>query len=387
MTSALLEGYLDHAATSMPKAPGVVEAVAECLRSGAGNPGRGGHRLAVAATRTVEDARERVARLLGGDPERSIFGPGATALLNAVLTSRLRPGDRVVVSALEHNAVMRPLRALEQRLGLRIRVLRGSESCGVPDGGEAASAVAEEATRLVVVTHASNVSGAVLPVADIAERVAPVPVLVDGAQSAGSIPVDFCAVGAAAWVCSAHKGLLAPQGLGVLLLASGFDIEPFIFGGTGSRSDSEDMPVMLPDRLEAGTPNVPATAGLAAACRWLEAEGVTNLHRRTAALARAAIDELSALPGIHVLDAGSERLATFSFTVEGGDCGEIAHRLDRDHGLLLRAGLHCAPAAHRRFGTFPDGALRVAIGPFTPPSALERLVSSIRSLDRPTRPR
>jgi len=380
VSSALLHGYLDHAATAMPKAPGVVEAVAECLRSGAGNPGRGGHRLAVAASRIVEDARERAAHLLGGDPERTVFGAGATALLNTVLRSRLRPGDRVVVSALEHNAIMRPLRALEQRIGIRVRVLRGADPTGVPSGSEAAAAVAEEPTRLVVVTQVSNVSGAVLPVAQIAASVAPVPLLVDGAQSAGSLPVDVSAVGAAAWVCSAHKGLLAPQGLGLLLLSPGFEVEPLILGGTGSRSDSEGMPDALPDRLEAGTPNIPAIAGLAAACQWLEAEGIAALHRRTTALTRSVIAELRGIPRVCVLESGCEHVALFSFTVEGSDSGEIAARLDREHGLMLRAGLHCAPAAHRRLRTFPGGTLRVGIGPFASHAALERLVAAIRSL-------
>ena len=381
MSSALLDGYLDHAATAMPKAPGVVEAVADCLRSSAGNPGRGGHRLAVSASRIVEDARERAARLLGGDPERTIFGPGATALLNTVLASRLGSGDRVVVSALEHNAVMRPLRALERRIGIHVRVLRGADPTGVPSGSEVAAAVAEEPTRLVVVTHASNVSGAVLPVAEIVAAVAPVPVLVDGAQAAGSLPVDVSALGAAAWVCSAHKGLLAPPGLGLLLLAPGFEVEPLVLGGTGSHSDSEEMPDTLPDRLEAGTLNVPAIAGLAAACRWLEAEGVAAVHHRCTALTRAVIDELRGGGRVRVIEAGTERVATFSLTVEGSDNGEIAARLDREHGLMLRAGLHCAPAAHRRLGTFPDGTLRVGIGPFTPQATLERLVSAIRALD------
>ena len=200
--------YLDHGATSFPKAPGVAAAVARFLDEAAGNPGRGGHRLTVAASRAIEEARESVARLLGADPERTLLGPGATFWLNAIFTARLCPGDRVVTSALEHNAVMRPLRHLESTGGVEVSVVRGRDPGGVPTAEEVSRMVARKPTALVVMTHASNVSGAVLPVEAVARAVAPVPVVVDGAQTAGSLPVDFAAMGVGAFVCSGHKGLI-----------------------------------------------------------------------------------------------------------------------------------------------------------------------------------
>lgn len=211
--------YLDHAATAFPKAPEVAEAVALFLNQAAGNPGRGGHRLTVAASRVVEGAREDVASLLGGKPERTVFGPGATFWISAVLASRLGAGDRVVTSSLEHNAVMRPLRWFEKKRRIKVVVVKGKAADGVPIADELIEATTRAPTSLVVLTHASNVTGAILPVAEVAQAVSPVPVLVDAAQTAGSVPIDFGELGAAALAASGHKGLLGPAGIGVLLLA------------------------------------------------------------------------------------------------------------------------------------------------------------------------
>ncbi|MCU0304988.1 MAG: aminotransferase class V-fold PLP-dependent enzyme [Thermoanaerobaculales bacterium] len=374
--------YLDHAATAFPKAPGVVEAVARFLDNEAGNPGRGGHRLTVAASRAIEAARTEVAGLLGGDPERTLLGPGATHWLNAVLAGRLRPGDRVVTSALEHNSLMRPLRRLELERGLEIVVVAGSDPDGVPDAEAFRAAVAAAPTSLVAVNHASNVTGAVLPVAEIAAAVAPTPVLVDGAQTAGSLPLDIDRLGVAAFVCSGHKGLLGPPGVGVLLLAEGFHLEPLVLGGTGSRSESEEMPEHLPDRLEAGTPNGPGIAGLGAACRWLADRDVSAVAAHERRLIGRLADGLAGIAGVslHGWRDGASRVGVLSFTVAGSDLGELAARLDRGHGICLRAGLHCAPAAHRRIGTFPGGTLRAGVGPFNTEADIDALFAAVRRI-------
>ncbi len=373
--------YLDHAATSFPKAPGVAAAVAEHLERDAGNPGRGGHRLTVAASRAVEGCREAVAELLGGDPERTLLGPGATFWINTVLGSFLHRGGRVVVSALEHNAVMRPLRRLEARRGVEVAVVPGNGPGGVPSPEDMAAEVGRAPTDLVVITQASNVSGAVLPVAGIVRAVAPVPVLVDGAQSAGSLPVDFAEMGAAAFACSGHKGLLGPAGTGVLLLdrPTAERLEPLVRGGTGSRSESEEMPEFLPDRLEAGTPNTPGFAGLETACRWLANRGVEELHRRQMNLRDRLARRFLGLPRVRLwgYEPGAPAVPTISFTVDGLDNGELAAWLDRERGLMLRVGLHCAPAAHRRLGSFPAGTLRVGIGPFLGPDDVDALADAV----------
>lgn len=376
--------YLDHGATSFPKAPGVVEAMRRFLEREAGNPGRGGHRLTLAASRAIETARERIAALLGGDPERTLLGPGATFWINTVLASRLAPGARVVTSALEHNAVMRPLRHLESTHGVEISVVQGSSDLGVPTPEEITARVVEGPTALVVLIHASNVSGAVLPVGDIARSVAPVPVLVDAAQTAGSIPLDFASLGVAALACSGHKGLLGPAGVGVLLLEESFDVEPLVRGGTGSRSESEQMPDHLPDRLEAGTANAAGIVGLGAACCWLAEQTVAGIAAREQRLVGQLATELSRLPGVrlHGWHADRPHTGLLSFTVDGTDIGELAAWLDRDRGICVRAGLHCAPAAHRQLGTFPSGTLRVGIGPFNTETDVEALVDTVGSVPR-----
>jgi len=374
--------YLDHGATAFPKAPGVSAAMAEFLDTASGNPGRGGHRLTVAASRAIEGAREDVASLLGGNPERTLFGPGATFWLNTVLSSYLWHGTRVVVSALEHNAVMRPLRWLEAHRGVEVAVVAGSGPDGVPTAEDVAARVAEEDTTLVVISHASNVTGAVLPVAEIARAVTPVPVVVDAAQTAGSLPFDFVELGAAALVASGHKGLLGPSGIGVMLLADGFDVEPMMRGGTGSRSESEEMPEHLPDRLEAGTPNGAGAVGLGAACRWLHEKTVDAIHEHEGALARRLAAGLCDNPGVtlHGWNDGEPHTGVLSFTVDGYDNGDIAARFDREHGICVRTGLHCAPAAHRRIGTFPNGTIRAGIGPFNTEEDVDALVEAVRMM-------
>jgi selenocysteine lyase/cysteine desulfurase len=376
--------YLDHAATSFPKAPGVTEAVAGFLNRSAGNPGRGGHRLTVAASRAIETSRGTVAQLLGGDPERTLLGPGATYWLNVLFDALLSEGDRVVTTALEHNAVMRPLRALERLRGVRVDVVPGADPWGVPTAGEIAGAVRAAPTRLVVVTHASNVTGAVLPVEAMAQAVAPVPLVVDGAQSAGAVAFDFGGSGVSAYVASGHKGLLGPPGVGLLMLARGFEPEGWMRGGTGSRSESEEMPEFLPDRLEPGTPNGPGIVGLGAAAGWLGERGVGDLARHTARLADRLAEELKRLPGIRLrgYEPGAPRTGILSFTVDGVDHGELAARLDRDHGIMLRVGLHCAPAAHRRIGTFPAGTVRAGFGPFNDASHVDALLTAVADTRR-----
>jgi cysteine desulfurase family protein len=371
--------YLDHAATAFPKAPDVAEAVALFLNQAAGNPGRGGHRLTVAASRVVEGAREDVAALLGGDPERTVLGPGATFWINAILASKLNAGDRVVTTALEHNAVMRPLRWYEEKRRIKLVTVNGRSSDGVPSADEIVNTVAHAPTSLVIMTHASNVTGAVLPVAEVAKAVSPVPVLVDAAQTAGSLAIDFGEMGAAALVASGHKGLLGPTGVGVLLLAPWFDIEPLVRGGTGSRSESVKMPEHLPDRLEAGTVNSAGAAGLGASCAWIRDRTVEAIHQRGRRLLEHLVEGLKEVPGVflHGWNANQPRVNILSFTMRSKDNGELAAWLDREHGIMVRAGLHCAPAAHQRLETFPNGTIRVGIGPFNTESDIDALIAAI----------
>lgn len=335
-----------------------------------GNPGRSGHRLSVEAARVVYDAREAVAELFAmPDPLRVVFTLNATYALNTVIKAVAHPGDRVVTTGIEHNAAMRPLRALEAQGAILFVV-----PCH-PDGTLDLEALAEalkQKTRLVVVNHASNVSGTLAPVAEVVRlaHAAGALVLIDAAQTAGTVPISFPALGADFLAFTGHKGLLGPPGTGGLLLSESCAVdalEPLVRGGTGSRSESEVQPDELPDRFESGTPNGAGLAGLGAGVRWVLAKGVDAIRAREIHLARLLREGLASIPDVTVYGPADPAASTavVSFTAKGHRVSEIGFRLDEEHGVLCRVGLHCAPAAHRTLGTFPEGTVRFAPGVFT----------------------
>lgn len=361
--------YLDHAATSWPKPPDVLASMAGYLERAGGNPGRSGHRLSVAAARIVYDAREAVAGLFGvSDPLRVVFTMNATHALNLALRGLLRPGDRVVTTSVEHNAVMRPLRALE-RAGVTLAVAP-CRADGSLDPADMAAALTP-GTRLVVMTHANNVTGALLPVAEVAglAHAAGALLLVDAAQTAGAHPVDVPALGIDLLAFTGHKGLQGPPGTGGLVLGNEVDpqaLDPLVRGGTGSRSEWEEQPDDLPDRYESGTPNGVGIAGLAAGIGWVTDRGVNAIRAHEAALTGRLLAGLCAIPGVTVYGpAADKRTATVSFTLAGKRVSEVGLRLDEEYDILVRVGLHCAPAAHRTIGTFPEGTVRLAAGAAT----------------------
>ncbi len=378
--------YLDNAATSWPKPPEVLKAMTEALERAGGNPGRSGHRLSIAAARVVYDTREAVARFFGiDDPLRVIFTSNATHALNLALNGILKPGDRVVTTSMEHNSVMRPLRRLEKK-GVRVDVA----PCA-PDGSLAAGTLARaltsalaSPTRLVVMTHASNVVGTVLPVTEaaaIAHRSGAL-LLVDAAQTAGALPIDMRAMGIDLLAFTGHKEIQGPTGIGGLVLGEGVDanrIEPLTYGGTGSRSESEEPPEDLPDRFESGTANFVGIAGLGAGLRWVMKRGIDDLRAQQKQLSRVLMEDLSVLPSIRVYGTlDSERsVAIVSLTAAGKRVSEIGLRLDDEFDVLTRVGLHCAPAAHRTIGTFPDGTVRLAPGVFTTMDDIKEAVRAI----------
>jgi len=331
--------YLDNAATSYPKAPPVAEALARCLAEGAGNPGRASHRLARKASELVFDAREGLAALLSVDsPERIAFTKNATEALNIALLGSVRAGDTVAVSSLEHNAVMRPLRWLESARGVRITVF-GCDRNGRPYPEELDAALAAR-PNLLVMTLASNVTGAEPPVAEIAERCRRqgIPVGVDASQAAGHRKISARELGASFICFPGHKGLLGPSGTGALYAAPGFDPEPMLHGGTGSLSEREHMPDFTPDRYEAGTLNVLGLAGLQASLSFIAETGVEAIRARESGLVDRLIRGLSEIPGIAVLGPGpgASRAAVVSVTAEGLTSSDIALELDR-RDIAVRA--------------------------------------------------
>lgn len=373
--------YLDQAATSYPKPPEVLEEVRSFLVDAGGSPGRSGHRLSAEAARRVFAAREAVAAVLGvGDARRLVFTSGATAALNLALQGSLRPGDHVLLGPLPHNAVTRPLRRLRENLGLEVTQLPG-DADGLLDPAEAARARTPR-TRLLVLTHASNATGALQPVRAIKAAVGDLPVLVDAAQSAGALPLEVDGWGLDLVAFTGHKALHGLQGTGGLALGPGVLPEPLILGGTGSRSESDVQPDFLPDRYESGTPNGPGLAGLGAGARWVLARGLESIRAHELALCARLRAALEGLPGVRVLGpaAPARRSSILSLALPGRDLGVLVQRLDREHGVLVRAGLHCAPEAHRAAGTFPAGALRLAPGPFTTQAEVDRAAAALTAL-------
>ncbi len=379
--------YLDHAATSWPKPPPVMRAMEEYLERAGGNPGRSGHRLSIAAGRIVYDAREAIAELFHApDPLRVVLTLNATHALNLVLRGMVRAGDRVVTTGMEHNAVMRPLRALESQ-GVHL-VIVPCDGEGVLDLAAMQCALQTEA-RLVVVNHASNVTGALAPVAEIAPmaRRAGALLLVDAAQTAGVLPIDMQAMGIDLLAFTGHKGLQGPPGTGGLILNDLVDaagIEPLMRGGTGSRSESEEQPEFLPDKYESGTPNGVGAAGLGAGVRWILERGVAAIREHEIELTRILVEGLGAIPGVTVYGPRDcrRRTATVSFTVRNKRVSEVGLRLDEECGVLCRVGLHCAPAAHRTLGTFPEGTVRFAPGVM---ATVDEMVAAVRAVEEVAR--
>lgn len=375
--------YLDNAATSYPKAPGVGAAMARFIEESAGNPGRSGHRLAVAAGSVVADTRRRVATLIGAaDPSRVVFTLNATDAINQALWGLLRPGDRVVCTSIEHNAVARPLHALGER-GVEVERV----PCG-PDGSldlaDLEAALRWEPARLVVVCHASNVTGTILPV-DEAARLAHehgAAILVDAAQTAGVLPIDVAASAIDLLAFPGHKGLLGPTGTGALYVAPGIALSSIRQGGTGTRSEEERQPAELPEALEAGTVNTVGIAGLGAALGYLEAQPPGRIRDHELAMTAMLLDGLQEIPGLRIHGPANpgRQVATVSITLEGWEPIDLGAALDSAFEIAVRPGLHCAPLAHRTIGTYPRGTVRLSPGCFTSGDDVTAACSALRSL-------
>ncbi len=374
--------YFDNAATSWPKPPAVSAAVREHLTEAGGNPGRSGHRMSVAAARIVEGARESLADLFNAsDPSRIVFTHNATHALNLALYGLLRPGHHVVTTSVEHNSVMRPLRHLET-LGVELTVVSCSQE-GTLDV-DAVERALRPATRLLVTTHASNVIGTIVPIAALAAlaRKHHVPYLVDASQTAGAIPIDVDETGVDLLAFTGHKGLLGPTGTGGLYVREDIALAPLIRGGTGSDSAHEIQPEFLPDAHESGTLNVVGIAGVAAGVRFLLDVGIEAVQAHERKLVAQFLDEASEIAGLTVFGPRdvSRRCGLVSFNIAGAMPSEVGLILDQSFGIMVRTGLHCAPAAHRTLGTFPDGTVRFSFGWFNTPAEVDVAVEALRKV-------
>lgn len=385
--------YFDNAATSWPKPPGVAEAMVHFLDEVGANPGRAAHRRAVESGRIVYDAREAVAEMFNApDPLRVVFGANVTEALNLALHGLLRPGDHVITSSMEHNAMMRPLRALE-RQGVKLTVVRCSPK-GQLDPADVEAAIRSD-TKLVALNHASNVVGTILPLAEVGAicRQHDLLLLADAAQTGGTYPIDVQADGIDLLAFTGHKALGGPMGTGGLVVGERVnekEMEPLKRGGTGSNSEHERQPDFLPDAFESGTLNTVGLAGLAVGVRWVQERSVDKIRAHEVALTQALIGGLREIPpagsgqdpGVTIygtLDAELQT-ATVSFNITGMAPSEAGLRLDEEYGIMCRVGLHCAPAAHKTIGTFPDGTVRFGLGAFSTQEEVEAALAAVEEL-------
>ena len=373
----LHEIYLDNAATAFPKADGVSDAMKHYLDSIGTNIGRSSYASSMTAGMDVLSVRETVAAAFGcSDPRRVIFTSGCTDAINRVINGFVREGDTVLISSMEHNAVLRPLAAKKCRM-LRIPA--------DPDGSMRLDRLQCDwgSIRLCICTHASNVCGIIhdlSPLSDLLQKHG-IPFAVDAAQSAGHLPIDMEALHLCALCMPAHKGLRGPQGLGLLLLSQSFAelLSPTIFGGTGSASHSEQMPRFLPDRFEAGTLNLPGIFGLGAAMCCYDPSAV---RAHELALTERFLAAIQDIPTIRLLGSSdpTKRVGVIAVDFTNTDNAEAAELLDTQYHILTRCGLHCAPEAHKTLGSFPQGAVRFSFSPATTESEIDAATAAIREI-------
>ena len=380
--------YLDQAATSFPKAPGTADAVYRYMTGCGCNVSRGSYAGAYSAEELVYDTRVQLCRLFGAesaaaDPKNVVFTKNVTESLNILVKGLLRPGDHVLVSSMEHNAVMRPLVQLEKQ-GIRFTRVPCAED-GSMETADVESRI-EKTTKAVIMLHASNVCGTVLPAAEVGNvcRSHGIRFILDTAQTAGILPIDMEETGADAIAFTGHKGLLGPQGTGGFLVRDelAVELEPLITGGTGSISHTEEVPEFLPDRFEAGTLNLPGIAGLNAALNWLlsQPEGSILAHElKLTERFLQGMEEAEEAGLIRIIGKrGMEgRTGVVSIVPTQMDPAELSYQLDERYGIATRVGLHCAPSAHRTLGTWPGGTVRFSFGVFNTESEIDEAVEAV----------
>jgi cysteine desulfurase family protein len=376
--------YFDNAATSWPKPEATIRTVEACLRETGGSPGRSGHSMSIDAGRVIFNAREAIAVLLGiDDPLRIVLTKNATEALNIAVVGLLKSGDHVITSSMEHNSVMRPLRAMEAN-GVELTVLPCS-TAGELDPGIIVPAIKKN-TKAIFLTHASNVSGTIIPVADIGRiaREHGIVFCVDAAQTAGALPIDIGAMDIDLLAFTGHKSLFGPQGTGGLYVRRGLEqfISPLMRGGTGSRSGYEEQPDFMPDKFESGTPNTAGYVGLTAGIDFILSQGLNIINDREKRLTELFLQGIGVVDGVTIygLKDASRRIAVVSFNIRGIDPAKAALELDERFGIMSRSGLHCAPSAHRTIGTFPTGTIRFSFGWFNTEKEINQAVEAIRVL-------
>ena len=376
--------YFDNGSTSWPKAPKVAEAMADLLTHGAFNINRGNYEGAYEVEATVLDTREQLARLFHAKDSRSvIFTPGITYSLNYFIKGFLQSGDHVLVSGMEHNAVMRPLKQMEA-IGVTYDVVR-TEVDGTIQPEDVERAIKNN-TKAIIMLHASNACGTIVPIKAIGEicRRHHLFFVVDTAQSAGTIPVNMQECNIDFLAFTGHKGLLGPQGIGGFLISEELNdqMKPYIAGGTGSQSDVLQMPESLPDKYESGTMNLPGIIGLHAALSYIEETGIMTIHRKKLELTQYFLENVKEFSNIRIVgkEGMKDRVAVVSLDFVQEDNAVIAFELEQNYGIMTRVGLHCAPIAHRTLHTYPQGTVRFAFSASNTRGEIDQCIEGFREI-------
>lgn len=375
--------YLDNAATSFPKPEVVYQAMDRFARSSVANPGRAGHKMALAAEHALDDCRHRLNRFFNGRAaDRFVFTLNCTDALNMAFKGVLQPGDHVITTNLEHNSVSRPLRAMELANQITLTRVKADDS-GTIDPESIRQSITSK-TRLIAVGHASNVIGTIQPITEIGQiaRERDLLFLVDCAQTAGVVPLDIQAMSIDLLAFPGHKGLMGPTGTGALYVSPRVKIKEWREGGTGGDSSSETQPKEYPYYLEGGTPNVLGVSGLIAGIQWVESQGLSKIHDHEDSLTERLRQQLDEIPGVEVFGHHdrNRRVGTLSFRAEALPATELGGILDQAFDIAIRPGLHCAPYTHKALGTFPDGTVRVSPGPFNTEADIDRLAGALREI-------
>lgn len=371
--------YLDHAATSLPKPPEVLQAVETALQT-YGGAGRGVHEAAMNANRNVFAARAAVASLFGFSPERVAFTANATHSLNLAISGLLGPVDHVISTALEHNSVLRPLYRLQQE-GMELSIVPADQNGSLDY--EQFERFLQPNTKAVVCTHASNVTGGILDLSFISTfcKTHDLLLIVDAAQTAGILPIDATLDGIDVLCFTGHKGLFGPQGTGGLCIRKGLDISPLIVGGSGTDSYAKTQPEDLPEALEAGTRNGPGIAGLLAGIQFIQRVGIENIKEKTDALRSAFIEGISSLPDIKIYgDQAGPHVSIVALNIADIDASFVSHVLADEFGICTRPGAHCAPLAHEALGTKSQGVVRFSFGLTITEADVEAAIEAVHSI-------
>lgn len=374
--------YLDNAATSFPKPENVYKAVDKCLREYGANPGRSGHKLALKAGRAIYETRELICDLLNiNNPMQVIFTSNATDSLNLAIKGILKKGDHVITSGMEHNSVIRPIKTLEE-IGVENTVV-GCHEDGLIKIDELKKSIKKN-TKLIALAHASNVTGTIMPVEEIGKiaKENNILLMVDAAQTAGVYNIDVDKMNIDLLAFPGHKGLMGPQGTGVLYVREGIDLRQMKEGGTGSKSESLLQPQIIPDRYESGTPNTPGIVGMGAGIKFILDTGIDNIRRHEEELTAYMLSELKKIEKIKIygtMDA-KKQASVISINIGDLDSSEISYILDQAFDIAVRSGLHCAPLAHKSLGTFEQGTVRFSIGYFNKKKDIDDAVSALKKI-------